>query len=45
MDELAVAGERSGDEDAIHIVNCRAFHSSDEGQIVVPQTESDKRWH
>ena len=34
MDEIAIRGERPGDEEAINIVNCRAFRHADEGQIV-----------
>jgi predicted N-acetyltransferase YhbS len=32
--KIEIRGERPGDEEAIHIVNCRAFRHADEGQIV-----------
>jgi predicted N-acetyltransferase YhbS len=34
LDEIAIRGERPGDQEAVNIVNCRAFQHADEGQIV-----------
>lgn len=54
MAEIAIRGEQPGDEEAINIVNCRAFRHADEGQIVFAMREAyplyDRRfsvtaWH
>ena len=34
MTDITIRGERPGDEEAINVVNCRAFRHADEGQIV-----------
>ena len=34
LPDIEIRSERLGDEEAIHIVNCRAFGHADEGQII-----------